>query len=97
MTWSKTRPALQSSTWRPPCPNDSARSPDRQIEREGIRDYVRSGHTQTTGAALSARGAGLGVSLPVAWDALWVLLDSTPNARREGAILFEVIKICLEG
>ena len=34
-------------------------------------DYLRNGHAQTTAAAFSARSrAGLGVSMPLAWEQL---------------------------
>jgi bifunctional non-homologous end joining protein LigD len=37
-------------------------------------DYIRNGHGQTTAAAFSARARpGMGVSMPVAWDALMTL------------------------
>jgi bifunctional non-homologous end joining protein LigD len=40
-------------------------------------DYLRNGHGQTTAAAFSARSRpGLGVSMPVSWDALAALKSS---------------------
>jgi bifunctional non-homologous end joining protein LigD len=56
--------------------------PDRFVEKSGASrrvgrifvDYLRNGHGATTASAFSARvRPGLGVSMPVAWDALETL------------------------